>query len=214
MNAASQSPLRRLLRALRSYAVLSTVLLSLHGTLAAAPLSVGSVLPTLTLKDQHDKRVVIPSDTQWVLFASEKSVSDMVSAVLSTQPADVVAGMRLIYLADISGMPAIVTSMFALPKLRSLPFSIALVRDANEVTQIADLPRQPGAATLLRLEDGRITRLDAVTQFHRTSLGVGASRSDSGTLKSASRARTTPLNSHFVSFFPATVFPTHWSSTP
>ena len=36
MNAASQSPLRRLLRALRSYAVLSTVLLSLHGALAAA----------------------------------------------------------------------------------------------------------------------------------------------------------------------------------
>lgn len=173
MNAASQSPLRRLLRALRSYAVLSTVLLSLHGALAAAPLSVGSVLPTLTLKDQHDKRVVIPSDTQWVLFASEKSVSDMVSAVLSTQPADVVAGMRLIYLADISGMPAIVTSMFALPKLRSLPFSIALVRDANEVTQIADLPRQPGAATLLRLEDGRITRLDAVRNSTELRLALG-----------------------------------------
>ena len=173
MNAASQSPLRRLLRALRSYAVLSTVLLSLHGTLAAAPLSVGSVLPALTLKDQHDKRVVIPSDTQWVLFASEKAVSDMVSAVLSTQPADVVAGMRLIYLADISGMPAIVTSMFALPKLRSLPFSIALVRDANEATQIADLPRQPGAATLLRLEDGRITRLDAVRNSTELRLALG-----------------------------------------
>ena len=173
MNAAPQSPLRRLLRALRSYAVLSTVLLSLHGALAAAPLSVGSVLPTLTLKDQHDKRVVIPSDTQWVLFASEKSVSDMVSAVLSTQPVNVVDGMRLIYLADISGMPAIVTSMFALPKLRSLPFSIALVRDANEVTQIADLPRQPGAATLLRLEDGRITRLDAVRNSTELRLALG-----------------------------------------
>ncbi len=81
--------------------------------------------------------------------------------------------MRLIYLADISGMPAIVTSMFALPKLRSLPFSIALVRDANEATQIADLPRQPGTATLLRLEDGRITRLDAVRNSTELRLALG-----------------------------------------
>ncbi len=84
MNVASQNRLRQLLRSRSFYAVLCSVLLSLQGTLAAAPLSVGSMLPTLALNDQHDKRVVIPSDTQWVLFASEKSVSDMVSAVLST----------------------------------------------------------------------------------------------------------------------------------
>jgi hypothetical protein len=162
MNAASPNLLRHTWRAFTASTVLCAALFSQHGTLAAASLAVGSTLPDLALKDQHDKPVAISSDTRWVLIASEKPVSDMVSAVLSAEPAGVMARMRLVYVADISGMPALITRMFALPKLRELPFSIALVREAAEMTQVADLPRQQGAATLLRLENGRIAQLAAV----------------------------------------------------
>jgi len=65
-----------------------------------------------------------------VVFASGKTVSDMVSTVLAAEPAGVVDRLRLVYVADISGMPALVEGMFALPKRRQLPVPIALVRDA------------------------------------------------------------------------------------
>lgn len=162
MNASSHSQLLHTWRTMCAATVLCAALISHHGPLTAAPLSVGSALPELTLKDQHDKPVVIPPGTRWVLIASEKSVSDRVSSVLSAEPAGVMARTSLVYVADISGMPAPITRMFALPKLRKLPFSIALVREAAEATQVADLPRQPGVATLLRLEDGRISKISTV----------------------------------------------------
>lgn len=128
----------------------------------AAPLGAGAALPALVLKDQHDKPVAIPADTRWVLFSAEKPVSDMVGAVLSAEPAGVMGRLHLVYVVDISKMPGMVTRMFALPKLREQPYPIALVREAPEVAQVADLPRQPGAATLLHLDSGRITKVTAV----------------------------------------------------
>ena len=130
-----------------------------HGPALAAPLAAGSALPALSLKDQHDKPVAVPADTRWVLFSAEKPVSDMVASVLSTEPAGVMGRTHLVYVVDISGMPAMVTRLFALPKLRDLPYSIALVREAADLAQVADIPRQPGAATLLRVDNGRIVQV-------------------------------------------------------
>ena len=42
--------------------------LSVHGPTVAAPLAAGSALPALSLKDQHDKPVAVPTDIPWVLF--------------------------------------------------------------------------------------------------------------------------------------------------
>jgi hypothetical protein len=66
------------------------------------------------------------------------------------------AERRLIYIADISGMPAMVTRMFALPKLRDLPFQVGLVQN-SEVT--GHLPRKPKEVTLISLEDQRVHAL-------------------------------------------------------
>jgi len=125
----------------------------------AAPLTAGSVMPALALTDQHDAPASIGPSTRWVIFAADKPVSDMVGGVLAAEPAGVTDRLRLVYVADISGMPALVTRMFALPRLRELKFPIALVRDAAQVAQVADIPREAGAATVLSLEDGRIAKV-------------------------------------------------------
>ena len=58
--------------------------------------------------------------------------------------------------------------MFALPQrsqrpqLRERPDSIALVRGATDVAQVARPPRHPGAAPWLRLDPGRIAPVTAV----------------------------------------------------
>ena len=178
MTFASRLWRRRTGRAFIASTVLCTALLLPHEPLTAAPLTVGSALPELALMDQHDKPVTIPPDTRWLLFASEKTVSDMISAVLSAEPAGVLHRLRLVYVADISSMPAPITRMFALPRLRELPFPIALVREGAEVSRVAELPRHSGAATLLRLENGRIVHTGAVRSAAemRTALGLSATQ--------------------------------------
>jgi hypothetical protein len=128
----------------------------------AAPLVPSATLPSLQLNDQQDKPVTVPPSTRWLLFANETAVSDMVSAVFAAEPFGVLDRLHLVYVADISAMPALVTRMFALPKLRELPFPIGLVRESDQLAQTANLPRQPGAATLLRVTDGRVIEILAV----------------------------------------------------
>lgn len=140
--------------------------LALSWSLAAeaAPLVAGSAMPALSLHDQHDQPAPVVPATRWVVFTAEKPVSDMVSAVLAAEPKGVVDRLHLVYVADISGMPSMVTRLFALPKLRELPFPIALVREPAQVTQAADIPRLPGRATVLRLENATVVQVSSAGQ--------------------------------------------------
>lgn len=152
----------------RKFAVSATLRLAappVHGPVWAAPLTAGSALAALSLKDQHDKPVATPPDTRWVPFSAEEPVSDRVGAGLSAEPAGALGRAHRVYRADLSGRPALRTHMFdpsQLPQLRELRYSIALVREATDVAQGAGLPRHPGAATWLRLDPGRIAPVTAV----------------------------------------------------
>jgi hypothetical protein len=122
----------------------------------SAPLTPGSPLPPLTLEDQHGRTVAVEATTQWLIFTVDKATSDFVNGVLAAQGPRVLDRLKAVYVADISAMPGIVTRMFALPKLRELPFSIALAREAAAV---ADLPRRAGAATVLTLDNGQVIQV-------------------------------------------------------
>lgn len=145
-------------------ALCCAVALSLPLGADASVLSVGSAMPALNLSDQHDKPAPVSPQTRWVIFTTEKPVNDMVSAVLAAESAGVVDRLNLVVVADISGMPVMVTRLFALPKLRELPFPIALVRDPAQLAQVADIPRLAGNATVLHLEAGRVARVTTVRQ--------------------------------------------------
>ena len=54
----------------------------------------------------------------------------------------------VVYVAAISAMPSMITKMFALPALREVPVPIGLAREA---ALLADVPRQKGVATMLKL---------------------------------------------------------------
>lgn len=149
-------PNRRLLRNKALGGLICAVSLLMPLSSYSAPLSAGSVMPPLIFNDQHDMPLPFAPETHWVVFAAEKPVSDMVSAVLAAEPAGVIDRLRLVYVVDLSGMPGLVTQMFAIPKLREMPFSIALVRDRGQLSQIVDIPRTPGSATVLRLESGQV----------------------------------------------------------
>jgi len=150
--------------------LLAGVLASVSVPVMAAPVAPGGLLPPLTITDQHERQVQIDSNTRVVVFAADKAASDIVSYALRPHPS-VLAERRIVYIADISAMPAIVTRMFALPKLRELPFPVGLVRDPQTT---AHLPRKPKEITVVKLEDLRVQAIESVpdaASLHR-SLGI------------------------------------------
>lgn len=137
---------------------------------SAASVGVGDTLEPLNLVDQHDRPVQVNATTRVVIFSGEKPVSDWVSDVLASQPSGVLDRLGAVYVSDISGMPALITQMFALPKLRKLPFTMALAREAAVV---ADLPRQPGTATVLTMRDARVVSIQNVSDAGQLKRALG-----------------------------------------
>lgn len=141
----------------------TTVLLSQHGlagegalvgVIPNAPAIVGTVLPARSVLDAKSYAVHLDASVRALVFTADKQASAWVNPVLADWGAAAMVQHRVIALADISAMPALITRMFALPKLRELPFSLGLVLEA---AQTADLPRQPGQATLILLKALEVT---------------------------------------------------------
>lgn len=119
----------------------------------AGPVEPGRHLPALHLKDQHDREWYVHADTRLLIFAAGRKASNLVLAVLGPQPRGFLAGRHAVYLADMSGMPGFVTRSFALPALRDQNFEVGVVLDEQT---LAGWPRQDGAVTLIRLDQGRV----------------------------------------------------------
>lgn len=126
-----------------------------HAPPVSGPLlNVGQNFPIFTLNDQFDKEVALTSNTSWVLFSKEKDVNAMVHGVLQSHKDFVSQGG--LYVVNISAMPSLVTKLFAMPKMRKYPYSMAL---DTEGTTTNTWPVQTGAATLFKLKGGRIEEI-------------------------------------------------------
>jgi hypothetical protein len=115
--------------------------------------------------------VTVDASTRLLIFTADKAGSELTQGVLKAQGPTVLNRIHAVYVADISGMPSLITKMFAMPKLRELPFSVGIVRDA---ALTAFVPRQPGQATVLVLEAGQVRQIHTVGDENalRQALGL------------------------------------------
>ena len=127
-------------------------------------------LPILTLKDQHEQSQSVGPDTRYLIFTAEKDASDLAEAALDGQTGETLtaAGIRLV--ADISAMPGMVTTMFALPKLRKRPYPILLGRHAADTRA---LPREPGKVTVIAADNGQVTAIHFLADVPALRVAVG-----------------------------------------
>ena len=137
---------------------LSIVSLCFVAVLATAgPLQTGESLPAMKLKDQHEQPVIVTRDTRIIFFAGEMAASRMMTQALEGLPASALKDRNAIYIADISTMPAPISTFVAVPRMQKLPYSVALLRYALEGPQ---LPTKVGAVTALRIDAGRISAVE------------------------------------------------------
>lgn len=134
----------------------------------AALVQTGAPLPDMALKDQHDQRLVVDRDTRIVFVATEMAASKMMTKALEALPPTALKERRAVYIADISSMPEPISSIVAMPRMRKLPYSVAVVRHAGH---LAHLPRKPGAVTVVKAEGGTVRAVD----FAHTTEAISAS---------------------------------------
>ncbi|WGZ93116.1 MAG: hypothetical protein QJT81_14995 [Candidatus Thiothrix putei] len=141
---------------LKKLLFLTLLCIGLSATAFAAELKVGDTLPTISLKDQHDKAITVAADVQTLLFAIEKPPSELLNTYLMKQDKDFLTTKKAYFLADISGMPSMITKMFALPNMRERPYSILLAHDAKEAEF---MPRQKDHVTLVKVKAGKVDKI-------------------------------------------------------
>lgn len=107
----------------------------------------------IEMKDQHEKAQVIPENTQVLLFASEMEGYKMARDAFEKLKISDLNAINLSFVADISKMPALISKMFAMPKMRKLPYSILLDKDG---TLTKAWPRQEKQLAWLKVADNQV----------------------------------------------------------
>lgn len=119
----------------------------------ANSLTVGDSLPTLTIKDQFEKEHVVDAKVKTILFSASKTEGASIKDFLLTKDKEFLAKNNLVYVADITGMPSIITSLFAMPKMKEYPFLVLLVDEANKGL----FPVKEDMISVITLDNSKIT---------------------------------------------------------
>ena len=106
-----------------------------------------------TLLDQHDVPYTLNDETRILLVARDMDGAKLVNAALEGKPKGYLDERHAVFLADISRMPRIIATLFALPKMRDYNYRILLDRDARIAPRY---PAGEGEVLWLQLEDGKL----------------------------------------------------------
>ena len=126
-----------------------------------AELKVGDSFPSLTLVDQFDEKVELKKEGSLkIILSFEKDVSAGIKTFLDTQDKNFLVDNNVLYISDISGMPSLITSWFAIPKMKKFDFKVALIYDEDEGKV---LNRQDEKVTVMFVKDNKIKSIKFVS---------------------------------------------------
>jgi hypothetical protein len=128
----------------------------ISNTLLAEQIHVGESLPKIEFVDQNDQAHKLDDEIRILLFAHSKQTGSLVMEILKDAGPDHLQKHNAVYIADISGMPSMVTRLFVLPKMRKISSPIYLARTPE---QAAWLPKEEDKVTLLKLTNGSVTQI-------------------------------------------------------
>ena len=119
----------------------------------SAPYAQGDKVESFQSKTQHEQAYTFkPADTRFLLVTHDMDTGKKANGVLTTVGPENLSRKKVVYLANIHGMPG-VGRMFAMPKMRKYSHTIILGDDAN---LIAKFPQETGKVTVLKLGGGKV----------------------------------------------------------
>jgi hypothetical protein len=122
--------------------------------------AVGERIQAFSLEDQHGSTQRVDEHVAVILFGRDMTTDKIVKAALEGVDGEALRARRVVYVADIQGMPRLVAKLFALPSMRRRPYPMLLDRDGQTTARLPDVA---GTVTVISLERLMITRLEQFT---------------------------------------------------
>ncbi len=136
------------------------IILFLSIGLFASSFKINEKITHFSLVNQFDEKQTITDEIETLLVSFEKGTSADVNEFLANQKSDFLKEHHAIFIANISGMPMVITKMFALPKMRKYQHNILLIYDENDTR----FQSKEGKTTLYRLKNGIIHNIEFITK--------------------------------------------------
>ncbi len=111
--------------------LLLTCLLSSYIFASSNILQIGDKFPNNSFKDQFEKEYIITNDTKKLLFAFSKDNGHIIKEFMGDKPTDFLIKKEILFIADISAMPSIIASWFAIPDMKKSKYPILLIQDED-----------------------------------------------------------------------------------
>ena len=107
---------------------------------------------SFSLVDQFNKVHSVNANVKTIIVSFEKDTGADVNEFLSNKPADFLRKKNAVFIANISGMPSIITKLFALPKMKKYKHTVLLIYDENDSRFL----QKEDKSTVYKLENGVI----------------------------------------------------------
>ena len=101
-------------------------------TLFSSEIKKDDKLRVFVLPDQFGAYHTVDRHTQTIIVSSQKDTSKDINTYLSTKKPNYLKESSAVFIANISKMPAIITKMFALPKLKEYKHNILLINNEDD----------------------------------------------------------------------------------
>lgn len=115
----------------------------------AQALQPGERLAPWTLLDQHDQPWTLSAQTRILLVARDMDGARLVEAALAQRPRGYLQARDAVFVADIQRMPAVISTLFAIPAMRDYSYRVLLDRQGRVASRY---PGEKGAVTWLQLD--------------------------------------------------------------
>lgn len=126
--------------------------------LFSSTFEVNKKVDNFSLLDQFDKTHTVNSDIKTIIVSFEKGTGADINEFLNKKPRDFLEKNQAVFIANIAQMPSIITSMFALPKMRKYKHTILLIYDEEDKRFV----QKDDYSTLYKLEDGVIKSISYI----------------------------------------------------
>jgi hypothetical protein len=100
---------------------------SVKGNEGFGRVALGETLSPFTLKDQFDRLHTLTEETKKVIFVFKKDPGHVVRSYLNRQKDNYLQSRRILFVADISKMPAVIREYAAMPDLRKRDYPVLTV---------------------------------------------------------------------------------------
>jgi len=157
---------RRTKRWRRGNRLIAATLILVASIADAEPYAVGSTLPRTELPDQYGETRVIDDSVRFVVFSRDMDAGKVVRAAVEKMGPNLFDRNRAVYVVNVTGMPAIIRSLFAMPALRRRPYRV-LVDEEGKKT--ADFPGGATYPTVMVLDKLKVMSLSYPTNAEALS---------------------------------------------